>query len=112
MLLAPKSLAEVDPHTLLAREPFIRQDRSNWAARIIDDYLSAANLRPRLRFELVTLDAVAVLVDSGFGVALVPDWSPPWEDRSHKKPIWRNWLGCGNRIRTNDRPSGGEPLTQ
>lgn len=80
MLLAPKSLAGFDPHTLLATEPFIRQDRSNWAARIIDDYLRAANLRPSLRFELVTLDAVAVLVDRGFGVALVPDWSPPWPE--------------------------------
>ncbi|MBS7542426.1 LysR family transcriptional regulator [Ancylobacter oerskovii] len=79
MLLAPKRLAGSDPHALLTTEPFIRQG-PNWAARLIDDYLRAANLAPRARFELVTLDAVAVLVDRGFGVALVPDWSPPWPE--------------------------------
>jgi DNA-binding transcriptional LysR family regulator len=29
---------------------------------------------------LSTLDAIAVMVDRGLGVSLVPDWSPPWPE--------------------------------
>ena len=51
-----------------------------WGGRQVDAYLRQARVRPRERFELVTLDAIAVLVDRGLGVSLVPDWSPPWPE--------------------------------
>jgi DNA-binding transcriptional LysR family regulator len=69
-----------DPHTALATEPFIRYDRNNWGGRLVDGYLREAGIRPRDRFELDGLEAIAVLVDRGLGVSLVPDWAPPWPE--------------------------------
>jgi len=78
VVLAPASMAGRAPLELLRREPFVRYDRASWGGRLAEDYLRAQGVRPRERFELVTLDAIAVLVDRGLGVSLVPDWSPPW----------------------------------
>jgi DNA-binding transcriptional LysR family regulator len=80
IVLAPASMAAADAHTVLATEPFIRYDQSLWGGRQADAYLRQAHIRPRERFELVTLDAIAVFVDRGLGVSLVPDWSPPWPE--------------------------------
>jgi DNA-binding transcriptional LysR family regulator len=75
-----------DPHAILASEPFIRYERTRWGGRLVDGYLRHAGIRPRERYELHALDAIAVLVDRGLGVALVPDWAPPWpEDLSLRK---------------------------
>ncbi|HVY17199.1 MAG TPA: LysR family transcriptional regulator [Rhodopila sp.] len=76
--LAPAGLAGREPHALLAEEPFIRYDRHQWGGRVADRYLRDARIRPRDRFELDALDAIAVMVDRGLGVSLVPDWAPPW----------------------------------
>ena len=35
---------------------------------------------PRERFELNALNAIAVMVDRGLGVSLVPDWAKPWPE--------------------------------
>jgi DNA-binding transcriptional LysR family regulator len=78
ILLAPAALAGGDPHALLATQPFIRYDRNQWGGRLADRYLRDARIRPRERFELDALDAIAVMVGRGLGVALVPDWAPPW----------------------------------
>ena len=80
IVLAPAAMAGVDAHTVLATEPFIRYDQSLWGGRQADNYLRQVRIRPHERFELVTLDAIAVLVDRGLGVSLVPDWSPPWPE--------------------------------
>jgi DNA-binding transcriptional LysR family regulator len=37
-------------------------------------------IAPRERFELNALNAIAVMVDRGLGVSLVPDWAPPWPE--------------------------------
>jgi DNA-binding transcriptional LysR family regulator len=47
---------------------------------MVDRYLRQAGIRPRERFELDALEAVAVMVDRGLGVSLVPDWAPPWPE--------------------------------
>src|SRR6516164_7257454 len=62
------------------RSPFIRLDRTGWAGRLVDGYLRHAHLRPKERFELDGLEAIAIMVDRGLGVSLVPDWSPPWPE--------------------------------
>jgi DNA-binding transcriptional LysR family regulator len=80
IVLAPASMRNRDPHELLATEPFIRYDRNNWTGRLIDQYLRRVRIRPRERFELAGLEAVATLVDRGLGVSLVPDWAPPWPE--------------------------------
>lgn len=80
VVLAPQRLAKRDPHELLASEPLIRYDRTQWGGRLADQYLRMANIVPRERFELNALNAIAVMVDRGLGVSLVPDWSRPWPE--------------------------------
>jgi DNA-binding transcriptional LysR family regulator len=80
IVLAPRSMAGRDPHELLASEPLIRYDRNQWGGRQADDYLRANGIVPRERFELNALNAIAVMVDRGLGVSLVPDWAQPWPE--------------------------------
>lgn len=80
IVLAHTSLAHRDPHDLLANEPLIRFDRNQWGGRHADEYLRRHDIHPRERFELNALNAIAVMVDRGLGVSIVPDWSPPWPE--------------------------------
>jgi DNA-binding transcriptional LysR family regulator len=65
---------------LLATQPLIRYDRNQWGGRQADEYLRARGIVPRERFELNALNAIAVMVDRGLGVSLVPDWARPWPE--------------------------------
>ena len=80
IVLAPNRMADRDPHQLLREEPFIRYDRNQWGGRAADEYLQKVGIRPRERLELNALNAIAVMVDRGLGVSLVPDWSRPWPE--------------------------------
>ena len=73
---APESMAGRDPHELLATEPLVRYDRNAWGGRQADEYLRANGIVPRERFELNALNAIAVMVDRGLGVSLVPAGRP------------------------------------
>lgn len=79
-LLCPKAWSGEDAHTLITSRPFIRYDRNNWGGRLADQYLRKARLVPREWLELDSLEAIAVMVGTGLGVALVPDWQRPWPD--------------------------------
>jgi DNA-binding transcriptional LysR family regulator len=68
------------PHAILASEPFIRLDRKVWPGRLVDDYLRKVGIRPRELFEINEFDPIAVMVDRGLGVSLLPDWAPPWPE--------------------------------
>ena len=80
VVLAPQSMADRDPHELLATEPLIRYDRNQWGGRQADEYLRSVGITPHERFELNALNAIAVMVDRGLGVSLVPDWAQPWPE--------------------------------
>ncbi|MGV8960196.1 MAG: LysR family transcriptional regulator [Stenotrophomonas sp.] len=80
VVLAPAHLAHADPHELLREQPLIRYDRHEWGGRQADEYLRQAGIVPRERFELNALNAIAVMVDRGLGVSLVPDWAKPWPE--------------------------------
>ncbi|MEZ0469643.1 LysR family transcriptional regulator [Luteimonas salinilitoris] len=80
VVLAPRRLADRDPHDLLANEPLIRYDRNQWGGRQADEYLRQAGITPLERFEVNALNAIAVMVDRGLGVSLVPDWARPWPE--------------------------------
>ena len=80
VVLAPASMTGRDPHELLASEPLIRYDRNHWGGRQADEYLQRAGIAPHERFELNALNAIAVMVDRGLGVSLVPDWAKPWPE--------------------------------
>lgn len=80
VVIAPARMAGRDPHDLLRSEPLIRYDRTQWGGRVADDYLRRAGIVPHERFELNGLNAIAVMVDRGLGVSLVPDWAKPWPE--------------------------------
>jgi DNA-binding transcriptional LysR family regulator len=80
VVLTPASLKTRDAHEVLAKEPFIRLDRKVFAGRLIDDYLRKVGIRPKDRYELDGLELIAVMVDRGLGVSLLPDWAPPWPE--------------------------------
>ena len=80
VVLAPASMAGSDPHQLLAEQPLIRYDRNWWGGYLVDEYLQKVGIKPRERFELSSLHAIAVMVDRGLGISLVPDWAQPWPE--------------------------------
>jgi DNA-binding transcriptional LysR family regulator len=80
VVLAPRRLADREPHDLLANEPLIRYDRNQWGGRQADEYLRQVGITPQERFEVNALNAIAVMVDRGLGVSLVPDWARPWPE--------------------------------
>lgn len=80
IVLAPSHLAHRSADDLLRKEPLIRYDRRLWGGRHADEYLRRQSITPSERFEINALNAIAVMVDRGLGVSLVPDWSPPWPE--------------------------------
>ncbi|MPM62245.1 hypothetical protein SDC9_109111 [bioreactor metagenome] len=58
---------------MLRTQPLIRYDRTLGGGQMVEHYLRAARIVPQERFELSSLAAIAMMVDRGLGVALVPD---------------------------------------
>ena len=61
-----------DPLALLRTRPLVRYDRSLAGGRLADRYLRAQGIAPLERMELNSVLAVAMMVDQGLGVGLVP----------------------------------------
>jgi DNA-binding transcriptional LysR family regulator len=80
IVLAPAAMRSRDPHELLRSEHYIAMDHNSWAGRLADAYLRQARIRPRERFELDGVETIALMVDRGLGVSLVPDWAKPWSE--------------------------------
>ncbi|BCH22303.1 LysR substrate-binding domain-containing protein [Mesorhizobium sp. L-8-3] len=80
VLIAPEKTELGDLHAVIAHHPFIRYDRNQWGGQIVDRYLREHSLSVREWLELDALDAIAALVSRGLGVAIVPDWAPPWPE--------------------------------
>ncbi|MBD3846262.1 DNA-binding transcriptional LysR family regulator [Bosea sp. OAE752] len=78
LLITPRETAESDPGLLLKTEPFIRYDRNHWGGRVVEQYLRSKRIVPREFHELDSIEAITILVHRGLGVALIPDWLPPW----------------------------------
>jgi DNA-binding transcriptional LysR family regulator len=77
VVLVPARLARRDPHEVLRSEPLIRYGRSHWGGKQAERYLLEAGITPTERVELTSLTTIAMLVDRGLGVSLVPDSDPP-----------------------------------
>ena len=110
IVLAHRGTTERDPHAILESHPFIRYDRKQWGGRLAEDYLQQNDLTVRDRYELDSLETIAVLVDRQLGVSLVPDWAPPWPEglslrkialplSSQKRRIGVLWRRSTPRIR-------------
>lgn len=96
VLIVPEDMALEDPSEMIRRHPFIRYDRNQWGGKIVDRYLRQNGLRAQEWLELDALDAIAGLVSRGLGIAIVPDWAPPWPDglRLRRIPL----PGAGGRL--------------
>ncbi len=77
VLLVPPHLSDADPLQMLRECPLIRYDRSLGGGKLADQFLRDAGIVPQERFELNSLLAVSMMVESGLGVALVPDIDSP-----------------------------------
>lgn len=82
VVLARARDRQIDPHELLRTRPLIRYDRSLGGGRQADDYMRKNGITPALeRFELSSLLAIAMMVDRGLGVSLIPDIASPLTTR-------------------------------
>jgi len=77
VVLAPAGLKKRDAHELLRSEPLLRYDRTLGGGRQADRYLRRHGIAPRERFELNSIVAIAMMVERGLGVSLLPDISSP-----------------------------------
>ena len=80
ILVAPRALAEGNPHDILRTEPYVRYDSAQWGSRPSEDYLRRQGIATNDRFELDSLEAIVLMVNSGLGVSLIPEWAPPWPE--------------------------------
>jgi DNA-binding transcriptional LysR family regulator len=80
VVLASAMILGRDPLAILRQEPFIRLHRKLHAGQAIDRYLRKKSICPIERFELDGLAAIAIMVDRGLGVSLLPDYAPPWPE--------------------------------
>ncbi|NSL92821.1 LysR family transcriptional regulator [Acetobacter syzygii] len=87
VVLTSQKITETDPYEILQTYPFIRYDRNHWGGRLADEYLKSAGIWPHERLELDSLDAIAIMVNQGTGVSLVPDWALPWPKNVRLKKI-------------------------
>lgn len=67
-------------HKQLQQLPFIRYDQKSWGGGYVRSYLEDQNLKVQEFCELDALEAISVLVNSGLGLALAPNWPAPWAE--------------------------------
>ena len=60
--------------TILKNQPLIVYDRNSWGGGSIYSWLNTININPQILCELDSLETIAVLVEEGLGVAVVPEW--------------------------------------
>ncbi|MGV6876022.1 LysR substrate-binding domain-containing protein [Pseudochelatococcus sp. B33] len=79
-LICPVDMRVDDILNTIRNSPFIRYDRNNWGGRQLEAWLRLHDLAPREWAELDSLEAIAVMVDSGLVIAIIPEWSRPWPE--------------------------------
>lgn len=79
-LLCPAGLDVKDVLETIRALPFIRYDRDSWGGRQLEGWMRQHSIAPREWLELDSLDAIAIMVDVGLGVAVLPDWARPWPE--------------------------------
>lgn len=110
VVLTAKSLRMRDPLEILSRQPFIRLTRNVYAGQLIDNYLRKVGIKPKELFEFDGFELIAMMVDRGLGVSLLPDWPRPWpeglslrklpiRDRSFRRRIGVLWNRSSLRLR-------------
>lgn len=73
VLLSPSGLPIDDTRKVLRENPFIRYDRSLGGGKHAERFLVSLNVRPTEVVELSSILAIALMVEAGLGVSIVPD---------------------------------------
>ena len=73
VLLCQPHDAQVAPLELLRQRPLVRYDRALTGGKLAQSYLQAQQIRAQTCLELNSVIAVAMMVERGLGVGLVPD---------------------------------------
>lgn len=94
VLIVPEAMTVSNCETAISTERFIRYDRNQWGGQIVDGYLRAHRLKVHEWLELDALEAIAALVSRGLGIAIVPDWLPPWPEGLRLRKIPLAGGGC------------------
>jgi len=64
---------------LLNSEDFIRYEAGSWIGNLIDQYLKKSGIATRGRYELASTESIALMVNKGLGVAIVPNAWNLWK---------------------------------
>jgi DNA-binding transcriptional LysR family regulator len=72
-LIAPQRLKNKPIKQLLTDSDFIRYERLSHGGNLVDRYLKRLRLKVRDVVELDSIEAIAIMVSQGSGVAIVPD---------------------------------------
>ena len=60
--------------TVLEQQPVIVYDRGSWGGSSIQQWINSLNISPQILCELDSPETIALLVEKGLGVAVVPEW--------------------------------------
>ncbi len=72
MVAVPAALPEMSWREALSSQPFIRYERGSFGGRLVDNFLRRHRIAVHEAIELDEIDAIANLVRSGLGVAVLP----------------------------------------
>ncbi|WP_342629915.1 LysR family transcriptional regulator [Nguyenibacter vanlangensis] len=78
IVLTSDKCAMTDPIEVLKNHLFLRYDRSQWGGRIVDNFMRQNGIVPKSQLDMDALEAISIMVSHNIGVALLPDWAPPW----------------------------------
>lgn len=72
VLIVPKHAQLQSPAQLLSTSPFIRYDRKSHGGGLVDRYLKRQRISVKDHVEVDSIEAIALMVAAGQGVAIVP----------------------------------------
>lgn len=72
VVLVPSGMTTENPLELLRTQPLVRYDRRLGGGKLADEYLKSMGITVQERFEINSVLAIAMLVEQGLGIGLVP----------------------------------------
>ncbi len=73
VVIAPPGSTQTTPKDVFAAHPYIRFSRSAWVAPMIEERLAELRIEPDTRAEIMSVEAIHLMVGLGFGASILPD---------------------------------------
>ncbi len=74
-LISPKTMSDIPAEEALKSKPVIVYDRNSWGGKQAWSWLSSLQTHCNIVCELDALETIAIMVEQGLGVAIVPEWN-------------------------------------